>query len=217
MVFWVVTSCSDVVGYQRFGRPWYLHLRGEEWGSMVSCHITMWCRNPEDSALNLHSRENLKSHNEQFRSFLTRDLRFSRRWRFKSMSSELWRSVVSQPRRPRPETKFTCLDWSIKFALIIMHFLSRLSELCLVNSAALPLVSRNPLNISGACSSDHAVWGAYDLELLEHWDCGFESRSRHGCTRVYPKVSGLAVRSEKCKWCSSIPLGAAVWLFYESV
>jgi len=27
-VFWVVTPCSDVVGYQRFGRPCYLLLQG---------------------------------------------------------------------------------------------------------------------------------------------------------------------------------------------
>jgi hypothetical protein len=32
--------------------------------------------------------------------------------------------------------------------------------------------------------------------------------------RVYPKVSGL---SENCKWYSSLPLGAVVSLFYESV
>jgi hypothetical protein len=36
-------------------------------------------------------------------------------------------------------------------------------------------------------------------------------------TRVYPKVSGLATWSEKCKWYSSLPLGAVVWLFRESV
>jgi len=24
--FWVVTPCSDVVGYQCFGEPWCLHL-----------------------------------------------------------------------------------------------------------------------------------------------------------------------------------------------
>jgi hypothetical protein len=36
-------------------------------------------------------------------------------------------------------------------------------------------------------------------------------------TRVYPKVSGLATWSENCKWYSSLPLGAVVSLFYESV
>jgi hypothetical protein len=35
-------------------------------------------------------------------------------------------------------------------------------------------------------------------------------------TRVYPKVSGLAARSENCKWYSSLPLGAVVSLFCES-
>jgi hypothetical protein len=29
-------------------------------------------------------------------------------------------------------------------------------------------------------------------------------------TRVYPKVSGLAVWSENCKWYTSLPLGAVV-------
>jgi hypothetical protein len=38
-----------------------------------------------------------------------------------------------------------------------------------------------------------------------------------GDTRVYPKVSGLAAWSENCKWYSSLPLGAAVSLFCESV
>jgi hypothetical protein len=36
-------------------------------------------------------------------------------------------------------------------------------------------------------------------------------------TRVYPKVSGLAACSENCKWYSSLPLGAVVSLFCESV
>jgi hypothetical protein len=36
-------------------------------------------------------------------------------------------------------------------------------------------------------------------------------------TRVYPKVSGLAAWSENCKWYSSLPLGAVVSLFCESV
>jgi hypothetical protein len=36
-------------------------------------------------------------------------------------------------------------------------------------------------------------------------------------TRVYPKVSGLAAWSENCKWYSSLPQGADVSLFCESV
>jgi hypothetical protein len=36
-------------------------------------------------------------------------------------------------------------------------------------------------------------------------------------TRVYPKVSGLAAWSENCKWYSSLPLGAVVSLFCESL
>jgi len=35
--------------------------------------------------------------------------------------------------------------------------------------------------------------------------------------RVYPKVSGLAAWSDNCKWYSSLPLGALVSLFHESV
>jgi len=34
---------------------------------------------------------------------------------------------------------------------------------------------------------------------------------------VYPKVSGLATWSKNCKWYSSLPLGAVVSLFSESV
>jgi hypothetical protein len=36
-------------------------------------------------------------------------------------------------------------------------------------------------------------------------------------TWVYPKVSGLAAWSENCKWYSSLPLGAVVTLFCQSV
>jgi hypothetical protein len=36
-------------------------------------------------------------------------------------------------------------------------------------------------------------------------------------TRVYSKVSGLATWSENYKWCSSLPLGAVVSLFCESI
>jgi hypothetical protein len=36
-------------------------------------------------------------------------------------------------------------------------------------------------------------------------------------TRVYPKVSGLAAWSENYKWYSSLPLGALVSIFCESV
>jgi len=36
-------------------------------------------------------------------------------------------------------------------------------------------------------------------------------------TRVYPKVAGVAAWCENCKWYSSLPLGAVVSLFCESV
>jgi hypothetical protein len=35
--------------------------------------------------------------------------------------------------------------------------------------------------------------------------------------KVYPKVTGLAAWSEYCKWYSSLPLGAVISLFCESV
>jgi hypothetical protein len=41
--------------------------------------------------------------------------------------------------------------------------------------------------------------------------------SKFADQRVYPKVSGLAAWSENCKWYSSLPLGAVVSLFRESV
>jgi hypothetical protein len=36
-------------------------------------------------------------------------------------------------------------------------------------------------------------------------------------TRVYPKVSGLAAWIENCEWYSSLPIGAVISLFCESV
>jgi len=50
-----MTSCSDVVRYQGFGGPYCLP---------VSYHITARHPNPEDHVMNLHCRENLKSHNK---------------------------------------------------------------------------------------------------------------------------------------------------------
>jgi hypothetical protein len=44
-----------------------------------------------------------------------------------------------------------------------------------------------------------------------------EYKQLRGCTNVYPKISGLAAWSENCKWYSSLPLGAVVSLFFESV
>jgi hypothetical protein len=39
MVFWVMTPFSDVVGYQCFGGPYYLHLQDEYGGSVVIQNI----------------------------------------------------------------------------------------------------------------------------------------------------------------------------------
>jgi hypothetical protein len=41
------------------------------------------------------------------------------------------------------------------------------------------------------------------------------ARLRH--KKVYPKVSGPTAWSEDCKWNTSLPLGAVVSLFRESV
>jgi hypothetical protein len=41
-LFWVVTPCSVVIGYQRFRGPCFLHLQGE-----VSYHNTTERHNPE--------------------------------------------------------------------------------------------------------------------------------------------------------------------------
>jgi hypothetical protein len=44
-----------------------------------------------------------------------------------------------------------------------------------------------------------------------------EVKKAWNCTRVYPKVSGLAAWSENCKWYSSLSLDAVVSLLCESV
>jgi len=52
-VFWVVTPCSDMVGYQRFGGPRCI-FQGEmtTWTSekLLPYHKTTWRLNPEDGA-----------------------------------------------------------------------------------------------------------------------------------------------------------------------
>jgi len=58
-----ITPCSVSVGYQRFGGPCCLHLRGEVTSEMlVSYHNIKRRRNPEELDLNLYRRENFVSH-----------------------------------------------------------------------------------------------------------------------------------------------------------
>jgi hypothetical protein len=54
------------------------------------------------------------------------------------------------------------------------------------------------------------------ITVLRH-NFGREIKNTTAHTRVYPKVSGLAVWSENSKWYSSLPLDAIVSLFCESV
>jgi len=66
MIFWVVTLCSDVVGYQQFGGPCCLDLQGElkaakSSETWLSYHITTQYHNPENFDL-YHHCENLKCH-----------------------------------------------------------------------------------------------------------------------------------------------------------
>jgi hypothetical protein len=54
--------------------------------------------------------------------------------------------------------------------------------------------------------------------FVKHRDIfNFTLFSNNHITKVYPKVSGLSSWSENCKWYSSLPLGAIVSLFCESV
>jgi hypothetical protein len=48
-------------------------------------------------------------------------------------------------------------------------------------------------------------------------DCLFKILAATLHTRMHQKVSGIATWSENCKWYSSLPLGAIVSLFCESV
>jgi hypothetical protein len=58
----------------------------------------------------------------------------------------------------------------------------------------------------------------YDSRCLYVWPKGEAAQALNkSCRRVYSKVSGLAAWSENCKWYSSLPLGAVVLLFCESV
>jgi hypothetical protein len=55
------------------------------------------------------------------------------------------------------------------------------------------------------------------VKIQEMWKEDFDWIQLANCTSVYQKVSGLVSLSEKCKSHSSLPLGAVVSLFRESV
>jgi len=67
----------------------------------------------------------------------------------------------------------------------------------------------------------------YQLTVQRNWkddhrrrigmDSEGDGRDLFEYTRLYQKVSGLAAWNENCKWYSSLPLGAVVSLFSESV
>jgi hypothetical protein len=46
-VFWVMTPCSDVVGYRRFGGPYCLYLQGEVNGAWTEIQdLVFWVMTP---------------------------------------------------------------------------------------------------------------------------------------------------------------------------
>jgi len=51
-VFWCVTPCSDVGGYQRFGGPYYLLLQGEVIGVWTQIQVVVfWVVTPCSDAI----------------------------------------------------------------------------------------------------------------------------------------------------------------------
>jgi hypothetical protein len=85
-VFWVVTLCNIVVGYQYFRGSCYLQLKNftlkmetaRTSETLISYYNTTQCYNPEDLNLNLHHHENLKSHIKN-KTIVKRHTRFIRK------------------------------------------------------------------------------------------------------------------------------------------
>jgi hypothetical protein len=98
--------------------------------------------------------------------------------------------------------------------MMMMHVLSafHLSLLCFLENYY--ILSWVKYNFTGDLRAAQA-WGMYKTRrFLQSHEVSTEVKQN---TRVYPKVSGLAAWSENCKWYSSLPLGAIVSLFCESV
>jgi len=73
-------------------------------------------------------------------------------------------------------------------------------------SRALPTVSKSYCQPKGKSGSPFHLSSCSLIRYLH-----FQSM------RVYPNVSGLVAWSKNCKWYNSLPLGAIVSLFCESV
>jgi len=75
-VFWIVTPCTLVVGYQRFGDPCCLHFHGEArtYETLVSYHNTTRRHNLEDLDLK-HLRESLKTRKGEFAPVLNHGMK----------------------------------------------------------------------------------------------------------------------------------------------
>jgi hypothetical protein len=106
---------------------------------------------------------------------------------------------------------FTCIGGLVPLNPTTTPGGSKMSSVCiyLLRGHTDP-VHTLPVNTSALCNHVAAVRASAALHGILP-TCGLEH------TRVYPKVSGLAARSEDCKWYSSVPLGAVISLFYESV
>jgi hypothetical protein len=89
----------------------------------------------------------------------------------------------------------------------------------------LHIVPRSRIIVAIPPFLQYAFWHGSQLKHRDNFTFTWNAKTASGdtthChekyTRVYSKVSGLAAWSENCKWYSSLPLGAVISLFCESV